>query len=348
MSATLASKLFVAGTALIVLAGCGREAAPPQPPKVVRILVAGETATTDERTYSGEVRARHETTLAFRTGGKIVARLADVGATVRAGQPLARLDPTDAALQSVQAEAQRTLAAADLKRFQDLRARNFVSQSALDAKETAAKAAEAQAALARNQAAYATLAADHDGVVAAVLAEPGQVVAAGQGVFRLARDGEREIAIAIPESRLSGLKIGAPAQVTLWAAGGKSYRGELRELSPAADPLTRTYAARVRLADADPTFALGMTASVRFVGPAQDAVTIPLTALYQQGGNDKGAAVWIVGPEQTVSLRPVRVAGYTDAGVVLADGLARGERIVAAGVHKLTAGEKVRIAAPGR
>ncbi|MBL8491203.1 MAG: biotin/lipoyl-binding protein, partial [Rhodocyclaceae bacterium] len=112
MSATLASRLFAAGTALIVLAGCGREAAPPQPPKVVRILVAGETATADERTYSGEVRARHETTLAFRTGGKIVARLADVGAAVRTGQPLARLDPTDAALQSAQAEAQRTLAAA--------------------------------------------------------------------------------------------------------------------------------------------------------------------------------------------------------------------------------------------
>lgn len=331
---------------LVLLAGCAKEPTPPTPPKVVRVLVAGQTEITDSQRYSGEVRARYETTLGFRVGGKLVARSADVGTPVKAGQALARLDPADAALQAAQAEAQRALAAADLKRFEDLRSKNFVSQSALDARITAAKAADAQAALARNQTGYATLFADHPGVIAAVLAEPGQVVAAGQGVFRLARDGDREVAISVPESDVARLKVGSPAEVNLWAAPGKPYRGEIREISPIADPATRTYPIRVRLVQTDSTPALGMTASVRFSGAAAPALTIPLTALYQQDGG--GAAVWIVGAEQTVSLRPVRVARYADAGVEIVEGLAPGERIVAAGVHKLSAGEKVRIAEPGR
>ena len=140
--------------------------------------------------------------LGFRVGGKIAARLVDAGAQVKAGQPLARLDPSDARLTAAQAEASRALAAADLQRSRDLKAQNFISQAALDSRDTAAKAAEAQAQLAQNQAAYTTLVADAAGVIAAVLAEPGQVVAPGQGVFRLARDGAREVAINIPESRL--------------------------------------------------------------------------------------------------------------------------------------------------
>jgi RND family efflux transporter MFP subunit len=186
------------------------------------------------------------------------------------------------------------------------------------------------------------LATDHAGIVAAVLAEPGQVVSAGQAVLRVARDGEREIAIALPETDVAGLKPGAEAAITLWS-GGKNYRGRLRELAPAADPATRTYPARVTVLDADEALVLGMTATVRFAGakPAANALIVPLAALYQQGTEP---AVWVVGADQTVALRKLRVSAYTDIGAVVAEGLVAGERIVAAGVHKLSAGEKVRLA----
>jgi len=333
--------------AALLLAACSEKPVPPAPPKLVRTLVVGTTDAAGARDYSGEVRARYETPLGFRIGGKITARLVDAGARVKAGQPLARLDPADAALQSAQAEANRALAEADARRYRDLRGRNFVSAAALDAKETALKAADAQAGLARNQSAYTTLTADHDGIVAAVLAEPGQVVAPGQPVLRIARDGEREVAIALPERDVAGLKTGAAAEIGLWASTGKTYRGRLRELAPAADPATRTFPARVAVLDADADLALGMTAGVRFV--ADDAgpkpPVVPLVALYQQ---ESAPAVWVVGADQTVTLRKVRVSAYTDAGAVVAEGLAPGERIVAAGVHKLTAGEKVRLAADGK
>lgn len=328
--------------ATALLAACSKEPPPPAPPKLVRTLVVGAADAATARSYSGEVRARYETPLGFRVGGKITARLVDAGARVKAGQPLARLDAADAALQAAQAEANRALAEADARRFRDLRARNFVSQAALDAKETALKAADAQAGLARNQSAYTTLTADHDGVVAAVLAEPGQVVTSGQPVLRVARDGEREVAIALPEGEVAGLAPGAQAEIGLWSAGGKTYRGRLRELAPAADAATRTYAARVTVLDPDAALALGMTASVRFAAPAAPKTPIvPLAALYQQDGEP---AVWLVGADQSVTLRKVRVAAYTDVGAAVAEGLSPGERIVAAGVHKLSAGEKVRLA----
>lgn len=328
--------------ATALLAACSKELPPPAPPKLVRTLVVGAADAATARSYSGEVRARYETPLGFRVGGKIAARLVDAGARVKAGQPLARLDAADAALQAAQAEANRALAEADARRFRDLRARNFVSQAALDAKETALKAADAQAGLAKNQSAYTTLVTDHDGVVATVLAEPGQVVTSGQPVLRVARDGEREVAIALPEGEVAGLAPGAQAEISLWSAGGKTYRGRLRELAPAADAATRTYAARVTVLDPDAALALGMTASVRFAAPAAPKTPIvPLAALYQQDGEP---AVWLVGADQSVTLRKVRVAAYTDAGAAVAEGLAPGERIVAAGVHKLSAGEKVRLA----
>ena len=333
----------------LALAACSDKAPPaaaPAAPKLVKTLVVGAAALEQSNRYSGEVRARFESAPGFRVGGKIVERLVDAGARVRAGQPLARLDPTDARLTAAQAEASRALAAADLKRSQDLKARNFISQAGLDARETAAKAAEAQAQLAQNQAAYTTLTADAAGVVAAVLAEPGQVVAPGQAVFRLARDGEREVSIAIPEGRVAAQKVGAGATVELWAGdSGKSYRGVLRELSPVADPATRTFAARVSIVDADAAVALGMTATVSFARDGGDKVVVPLAAILQQG---KQAAVWVVARDNTVTQRPVDVEHFGDSGAVLSGGLNPGERIAAAGAHKLTAGETVRIAEDSR
>ncbi|MDP1733326.1 MAG: efflux RND transporter periplasmic adaptor subunit, partial [Sulfuritalea sp.] len=277
----------------------------------------------------------------------------DAGMAVKAGQVLARLDPADAGLQVAQAEAQRALAAAELNRFRDLKAKNYISASALDAKEAASKAADAQAALARNQAAYATLVSDRAGVVSQVLAEPGQVVSIGQAVFRLAPDGEREVAIAIPEGEVSAFKLGQVAEVSFWAtqgATGKPMAGRLREISPVADPVTRTYAARVSLKDADPLLPLGMTATVRFPtgAPGATRLVVPLTAIFQQGNQP---AVWKImrsgtpegGAGDTVTLQAVTVAAYTDSGAVVVAGLTSGERIVAAGVNLLTAGEKVRV-----
>lgn len=346
-------KIVALAVLALFLAACSEAPPPPAAPKLVRTLKVGAGATaTDgaQRSYSGEVRARIETTLGFRVAGKIVERRAELGQAVKAGQVLARLDPTDAGLQVTQAEAQRALAAADVARYRDLKAKNYISASALDARETAFKAAEAQAALAKNQAAYTTLLADRNGVIGQVLAEPGQVVSVGQAVFRLAPDGEREIAIALPENEVTSFKLGQAAEVNFWAAGGatgKPLVGRVREISPVADPVTRTYAARVSLKDADPLLPLGMSATVRFPSgapgdPGTKRLTVPLTAIFQKGDQP---AVWKVGADSTVTLQPVSVAAYTDSGAVVTGGLAGGEQIVAAGVNLLTAGEKVRVAA---
>lgn len=326
-----------------VLIGCGKESAP-----VVKIdrpaltMAVGSAATAGGNTYSGEIRARRDTQLGFRIGGKIIERLVDAGAQVRAGQVLMRLDTGDTGLQLDSAEAQYQLAKADAERYRNLRSKGFVSQSALDAREAALKATAAQARLARNQSAYATLYADRAGVVAATLAEAGQVVIAGQPVLRLAQHGEREVAIAIPESQLANLRVGAVAEITLLTAvdSAAPLAGRLRELSPVADTASRTYAARVTLNQSGPGVALGMTARVRFTASKKsDGLLIPLTAIFQQ---DKQAAVWVVAADQSISLRPVQVAAYRDDGAVITGGLVAGERIVSNGVHRLAAGEKIR------
>jgi RND family efflux transporter MFP subunit len=326
----------------LVLVACGERSPPATAvaggPRLVRTLTIGAATVEETRRYSGEVRARYESTLGFRVGGKLTERLVDAGSRVKAGQPLARLDPADARLAAGQAEANRALAVADLKRTQDLRARNFVSQAVLDAKDTAAQAADAQAKLAGNQAAYTTLLADAPGVVAAVLAEPGQVVGAGQGVLRVARDGEREVAIAVPEAALAGLRPGSVAVVNLWA-GGDDYPGRIREIAPVADAATRTFAARVSIVGAAAELPLGLTATVSFPADRGERIVVPLAALFQQGDRP---AVWVIGQDDTVALRPVEVERYGDAGAVLKGGLRAGEHIVAAGAFKLSKGEKVR------
>lgn len=325
-----------------MLAGCDKEPAPAaRIERPALTMVAGSVASGGGNTYSGEIRARHEAQLGFRTGGKVVERLVDAGARVSAGKALMRLDPGDAGLQLGSAEAQHRLAEADAQRYRELRGKGFVSQAALDAKEAALEAAAAQAGLARNQADYTVLRADRAGVVAAVLAEAGQVVAAGQPVLRLAPDGEREVEIAVPELQLADLKIGAPAEIILLTAGAAPLAGRLRELAPAPDSASRTYAARVTLAQSGPDVALGMTARVRFpAGKKSGGLLIPLSAIFQQG---KEAAVWIVAADRTISLRPVQVAAWRDDGAVVASGLAAGERIVSNGVHRLAPGEKIRI-----
>lgn len=337
-----------------VLGACGKQQAATET-KVERpasTVVVGAVGDDQSNSYSGEIRARYETVLGFRIGGKIVERKVDVGAEVTAGQLLARLDPADTGLQQSAASAQYQLADEEAKRYRELRNQGFVSQSALDAKETALKSAAAQAGLASNQAAYTSLLSDRAGVISATLAEVGQVVSAGQGVVRVAQDGKREVAIAIPESRFNSIKVGMPAQIELNAENGaKILSGHVREISPAADPGSRTYPARVSLDADNARVALGMTARVKIsaagkTGARKDsAYLIPLSAIFQQ--SDK-AAVWVVAADRSVSLRAVEVSAYRDDGALISSGISAGERIVSAGVHMLTAGDKIQIIDNGK
>ncbi|MBE2258171.1 MAG: efflux RND transporter periplasmic adaptor subunit [Candidatus Accumulibacter sp.] len=326
---------------LALLAACGKEAPRPEPIRPVLTRLLGDDAGDELVGYSGEIRSRYEAALAFRIPGKITARLVDTGAVVSAGQALARLDPGDSALSAAAASAQLQLASSDRQRFRDLRARNFVSAAALEARETAFKAARAQAELAKNQAAYTVLRADQAGVVGLISAEVGQVVAAGQTVMRLARADTLEVAIAIPEARMPQVRALKDAEISLWADPEARYQGELREMSPVADPVTRTYAARVAIRDPDARILLGMTAKLRFLRPpGRQRLTVPLTAIFQHDGKP---ALWVVKGDQSVELRPVAIASYREETAVLESGARAGERIVVAGVHKLSNGERIRV-----
>jgi RND family efflux transporter MFP subunit len=230
--------------------------------------------------FAGEVKARHESELGFRIGGKIVARLVDVGAHVKKGTPLARLDPADVALQAQAAKAavaaaqtEHEFAKAEFDRYDNLYRQKFVSGSALDQKRNVMNAnaakleqAQAQLAVASNQAGYATLVADQDGVVTTVSAEVGQVVTSGQPVVRVAREDEREVAISVPENRLDELKAAKRLAVALWANPDKVYAATVREIAPAVDASTRTFAVRVSIVAPDADVRWGMTANVLALG----------------------------------------------------------------------------------
>ncbi|MDO8208519.1 MAG: efflux RND transporter periplasmic adaptor subunit [Gallionella sp.] len=332
----------------VTLSACSKESPPPV--KTVRpalTQVVGALAGEDSSVYSGEVRARHEVALGFRTGGKIIERLVEAGMQVKAGQVLARLDPADASLQTGAAQAQFKLAENDAMRYRELRSKGFVSQSALDAKEATLQSAAAQAGLTRNQSDYTTLRAGHDGLVTATLAEAGQVVSAGQAVLRLAESGELEVAIEIPEAQFAMRRVGDAAEVVVLTDDGSPMTGRLRELSSSADPASRTYPARVAFSAeaghiSGRQMALGMTARVRFNSSqgSKAELLIPISAIYQQG---RQTAVWVVAADHSVSLRQVEIKAWRDNGAVIASGLITGERIVSAGVHRLSAGEKIQL-----
>jgi RND family efflux transporter MFP subunit len=343
--------------AAVTLAACGPKPKTEDPvrPVITQRVVAGAAASRD--VYAGELRARYETDLGFRVGGKLVSRAVDAGARVTKGQVLARLDPEDARLaaqgsaaQLASAESELVLAKSELDRHADLLAKKFISQSAFDVKQNAFNAAKARAEQARsqsaitsNQAAYTTLVADADGVVVSVAAEPGQVVAAGQPVLKLARAGEKEVVINAPEGQLARFKVGQEVGISLWADPNTLFPGRIREIAGGADPVTRTYAVRVSAMNAPAQAQLGMTANVVF-NPAADGnlVLLPLSAL-ARGGND--AAVWIVDPKTSrVKLRKVAIGQFREDGVTITSGLAGGDVVVTAGVHKLLPDQVVRLA----
>jgi RND family efflux transporter MFP subunit len=348
---------------LVLVAACsgGKVEQEPIRPVLTQTVVPGASSTRD--VYSGEIRARHETDLAFRVGGKLVARAVDAGARVARGTILARLDPDDAKLaaqaaaaQLASAESDLVLARSEMERHADLLAKRFISQSAYEAKENAHNAAKARAEQARsqhglssNQAAYTTLVADADGVIISVSAEPGQVVSAGQPILRLARSGEKEVVVNLPEGQLARFSAGQAVAVSLWADPSTSFPGRVREIAGGADPVTRTYAVRVSVPTAPSTVQLGMTASVLFSSSTDpNLVLLPLSALARDGSN---AAVWIVDPATSkVKLRSVTVGQFREDGVTITAGLQPGDVVVTAGVHKLRPEQQVRLAlasAPG-
>jgi RND family efflux transporter MFP subunit len=275
---------------------------------------------------------------------------------VKAGEILAQLDPQDYQLAAQAAKAQvtaaatnRDLAAADFKRYKELRDQNFISGAELERRDAALKAAQAQLDQAQaqgsaqgNQAAYTTLVADVSGVVTAVEAEQGQVVAAGTPVVRIAQDGQRDVVFAVPEDKVAQIKIGSGVDVRAWGAK-EAIHGAVREVAASADPVTRTFGVKVALPVKD-ALALGATVSVwpqALDRSGVQVIKLPTSALRQDG---QSSAVWVLDTSSmTVKLQPIQIATADGNDVIVAGGLQPGMQVVSAGVHVLSPGQKVTI-----
>ncbi|WP_229213543.1 MULTISPECIES: efflux RND transporter periplasmic adaptor subunit [unclassified Duganella] len=348
------SPILITVLAAAALAGCSKPAEKTEDIRPVRAMVLTSSDVDVNAEFSGEVRARVESRLGFRVGGKIVSRKVDVGTLVKHGQVLMQLDPQDLQLSQAQAlaglraaETNRDLAKAELKRYQELRSKNFVSQAVLDAKDSTYKAAQANVDASQaayrgqaNQAGYASLVSDVDGVVTAVDAEVGQVVQPGTPVVRVAKQGEKEIVIGLPEDKVDTLRRVPDVQVRLWADPGNVVAGKIREISPVADPSTRTYTVKVMIPDSLSEAKLGMTAVVQFASKtAKPQIKVPLTALYYE---KSASSVWVV-EGGAVKLVPVTIGGPAGNDILLAGGVKPGQTVVTAGVNLLKPGQKVKI-----
>lgn len=341
----------------LAIAGCDGAASPPRAEEIrpVRVAAVRLEQAAEAARYAAVVRPRVEADMGFRVGGKVIERLVDSGTRVSAGTVLARLDPADLELQRnavaaqlVSARANAVNARNDFQRYAQLRQGEFATKQEYDRRRAVMETADARVAeleaqlnVARNSMAYATLVADAPGVVTATLVEPGQVVAAGQPVVRMAHLDTLEIAANIPEMRVAALHE-SDLTVELWALPGVAIAGRLRELSPSADPTTRTYQARITLTDPPPAVQIGMTATL-IASRAQPGriARLPISSLTQSGFDP---AVWVVAPPgDRLMLRQVTVAKYAGDHAIITAGLADGEKVVTAGVHKLDDRQKVRI-----
>jgi RND family efflux transporter MFP subunit len=336
-----------------------QEAKPMDEERVVRGMVVGAAADSQSYVYSGEVRGRYESMLAFQTGGRIIKRNVQLGDVVREGDVLMEIDPKDikesVAMASAQvraAESQMRLAEINLGRFQRLYRDGAIPQANLDQIQTqydAASAAREQASAMRaqssNQLEYSNLRADKGGVIAGILAEVGQVTGPGIPAIILVRDGDREIEISVPENRIDSLRNIKSLTVSFWALPGIELEGEIRETAPMADPILRTYKTRIRMLNPPPALKLGMTASVRVEENDENvrARLIPLSSVYQE--KDK-PNVWVV-KDGRLELRAVELDGFGNETVRVLKGLDDGDVVVTAGVHKLMAGQKVRVSNGG-
>ncbi len=348
-----ALRLMAAAALAMMLAGCSRPVPKVDDVRPVRVMVLASSNVDVNAEFSGEVVARVTSQLGFRVGGKIVERKVDVGAFVKRGQVLMRLDPQDLQLSQAQgkaslnsAQTNRDLARAELKRYQDLREKNFVSQAVLDSKDAAYKAAQSQVEAAEavyrgqsNQSGYASLLADGDGVITRLDAEVGQVVSPGTPVAVLARNGDREVVIGIPEDKVETMRGVKNVVVRLWADPKQALPGKIREVSPVADPATRTYLAKVTIPNA-PEARLGMTAVVQFASTTvTPQIRVPLTALFNEKSQ---SSVWVV-ENGAVKLVNVTVGGVAGNDLLLSSGVKEGQTVVTAGVNLLKPGQKVTI-----
>lgn len=336
-----------------LLSACGGGEAPPPPARPVLVEHPQPLGANSAEVFPGSVRAREEADLAFRVPGKILVRSAEAGDRVQAGTALATLDTEDADLNLKAAEAATAAAQADMKladselaRHKDLLEKGFISKSLYDVRENTFRLAQARyeqarsnLAVVRNQTGYTALKADKAGLITAVLAEAGQVVAAGQPVFRFASSGEREVSIYVPEGRVEALKAASSLNVTLWARPGKQYAAKLREIHPQADRSTRTHEARVSIVDADEAVQLGMTATV-VMGAQTDKqlFSVPLSAL---GNSGEQPVVWIVDAQSQTRPLPVQVLRYIEGAAIVAGAMTAETRIVSAGVQLMVDGRQV-------
>lgn len=339
----------------VSITSCGKHEAPPPEPRPVRTVVVIGGSLGQASTYTGEIRSRYETDLSFQVGGKLVNRAVDVGANVKKGTVLARIDPTD---QSLGVDAARSAVAAaradferartDEARFRDLLERGLTTRANYLAQQTATKTAQsrleqatADLRLNEQKLGYTTLRADQDGVVTRVMAEEGSVVSPGQRVMSIARTGEFEAVFDVPDGRIDEIRGQSDAQIALLSAPLARYPARVREISPSADPVTRTYQVKVSIPNPPWNLRLGMNVVVTLPQRGESSgVSLPATALFQK---DNGTGVWVVKPDLTLELRPVDVERYDSDNVVVRTGVKRGDRVVTAGVHRLSVGEKVRL-----
>ena len=363
--------LLLAMVAAFVLSACTKAAPPAAPVRAVKVITVGNSALGTRTDYAGEVRARVESRLSFRVGGKITHRQAELGQRVKAGQVLAQLDPQDyrlaadaARAQVAVAATQRDLAAADYARYEALKAQNFISGAELERRAATLKAADAQLSQAKaqlavqgNQAAYAELRADAAGVVTAVEAEPGQVVSAGTPVVRVAVDGVRDVVFAVPEDRLASIQQGAAVRLRVGNSvkqvsdtpAESALSGRVREVAASSDPVTRTYLVKVAVDAAAGVMVLPLGSTVyaqpETSGPVAVAVIkLPTTALWRSA---QATSVWVL-DKASMTLKPqvVQIAAADGNEVVVTAGLQLGMVVVSAGVHVLAAGEKVTLYQP--
>jgi RND family efflux transporter MFP subunit len=343
---------------LVGLSACEAESASEER-KVARPVKAAVVESAPQKrtvTYSGVVRPRIESVVGFRVGGKVVERLVNVGDRVEVGQRIARLDDTDLKLAEkaaiatlTAARTRREVASINLDRAKPLLPKGFITKAEfdirrneMDAASSAFDSAEAGLRQATNAVGYATLRADAAGTITSVTAEPGQVLSAGQPVVTLAKAGETEIAIDVPEQETGRLLIGQHADISLWARPHDSLAGHVREIAGQADTASRTYAVRIAVNSPPPSMRLGMTASVSIrVDEEAAPMVVPLTAVTESDG---ATVVFVIDPmNQVVRKTPVVLGGSTDGGVKIAGGLQAGDTVATAGVQFLSDGMRVKL-----
>jgi membrane fusion protein, multidrug efflux system len=351
---TITNRALLLATAL-TLGACGGKHEAEVLIRPVRSIVVAGGSNTESATYTAEIRSRFETDLSFQVPGKLIRRDVDVGATVKRGQALAQLDQTDQQLGVDAARGGVPAAQSDLDRsrseearYRDLLERGLTTRAQYQAQQTAVRSAEARLGqatadlrLAQQRLGYTTLRADQDGVVTRVMIESGGVVAAGQRAMSIARPSELEAVFDVPDARIGEVRATSAVIINPLSGESTAWAGRVREISPSADPVTRTYQVRTTIVSPPPSLRLGMTVSVTLprVGGAPN-VALPSTSIFQKDGKP---AVWIVKADNTVELRAVVVERYDSDRVYVADGIRTGERVVTAGVHRLATGDKVKL-----